>query len=87
MMYPIEKDIPIPDWPPGHKPVSPIYSSKLYPFHLMEIGDSFLVPPKSGETMRTVCRRVMPRVVRESREEKKFISRRCKDGLRVWRVA
>lgn len=83
--YLIEKNIPIPDWPPGHKAEAPLYGGK-YPFQKLDVMESFFVPNRIGETVQQTARRVFPRVSRESREKKKFVGRKCMDGVRIWRV-
>lgn len=75
-MTAIDKDVPVP--PPIPSPGRPA----KYPLHLMEVGDSFLVPSPSKYLSCLVSRankRFAPR---------RFASRRLEDGgLRVWRIA
>jgi hypothetical protein len=87
-MYPIEHGIPIPDWPPGHKAIRKLRGrSTKYPFSQMTVGDSFLVPVLPEETMRQIKRRILPRVYRENQSGgSKYISRKVKDGIRIWRI-
>lgn len=85
-MLEIEKGVPIPEWPP--RVVEDfVCGSEKYPFRDLEIGDSFYVPIRYGENVQQTAKRIAPRVCRESYGERKFITRKCLDGVRVWRVA
>lgn len=65
----IEKDIPMPSGSHGSK----------YPWHLMEVGDSFIHTGRFGyEAARTGCQRYAPKV---------FKARVAPEGFRIWRVA
>lgn len=74
-MIAIDKDVPL------SPPIGAGRPAK-YPLHLMEVGDSFLVPSPSKYLSCLVFRankRFAPR---------RFASRRLEDGgLRVWRIA
>lgn len=52
-----------------------------YPWHLMEIGDSFLVDDRSIQTMASVANRASARL------GFKFSCRSTDEGVRVWRIA
>lgn len=73
--YKVEKGIPIP----------PKKTFSKYPFAILEIGDSFLVPFKGNHSnpgllanrVGANCRRFVG---------KKFCYRIIEDGVRVWRI-
>lgn len=70
----IDKTIPIPsDVGAGRK--------AIYPFELMEVGDSFLVPAELRETAKSSA------YSWASRKGVKFAVRTSRDGVRVWRTA
>lgn len=85
-MLQIEKGVPIPKWPLYRDP-GVVCGSEMYPFRGMVVGDSFYVPIRSGESVQQTAKRICPRAYRESRGDRKFITRKCLDGVRVWRVA
>lgn len=62
----IEKDIPIPKNRRKQK----------YPWHDMEVGDSFLIQ-RNTLSMGAVNDRYSP---------KKFIARKVENGVRIWRI-
>lgn len=77
MPYPIEKGIPITDGRKGSK--------EKYPWSQMEIGDSFFVPSKSKNTLRS------SRVHANKAGKGVFKSSELDDetqgpGVRVWRI-
>ena len=73
-MYVIEKNIPLP---------SKIIMNKRekYPFSLLKVGHSFLVP--NGK-MRTVS--VSVAKYNKQMPNRRFTARTIKEGIRVWRV-
>ena len=77
MSFKIEKNIPIPDECKKR--------SCKYPFRLMEVGDSFLVEPKQGESPRDTQTRVLcaSRNYKNMRFRTKVIE---DEGIRCWRV-
>lgn len=77
-MYKIEKGITIPAGSRGNGG-----GLVKYPFLLMEIGDSFLVPV-SGTSNVKVMRSLNTRGTQF--KPKKFQTRVVKGGIRVWRV-
>ena len=64
----IDKGIPLP----------PVEHRCTYPWHTMEIGDSFLMP--AGKTPYSVITNI------HKRTNKRFEARRTDQGWRVWRV-
>lgn len=69
--YVIETGVPIPPKQRGKGP------GPKYPFHLLEVGQSVVLPRKA-ESAATKARR----------NGKRFTARRLPDGLvRVWRIA
>lgn len=74
----IESSIDIPESRSGRKGSPP-----KYPFHLMEVGDSFFMPGQKN----------VPAAYQYAKKHKgvKFASRRWKEnaqtGVRIWRVA
>lgn len=72
--YALDKNIPVPE-----KSRSPD-NKKKYPWHKMEIGDSFLCQKHPLELSRA-AERV------QARCEKKWTVRSTKEGTRVWRIA
>ncbi len=70
----IEKNIPVPR----------AYAAReKYPFHQMEIGDSFVVPVDRGVAASVACSWY------KKKHGMKFVTRKTKDGkfVRVWRIA
>lgn len=75
-MIAIEKNIPAPTSHPG-RPAK-------YPWHDMEVGDSFFLP-NAG---RTEQQRLSTRATAFARRRGfKFATRRMDGGVRVWRLA
>lgn len=75
--YRIENNVPIPK--PGQ-------GRAKYPWAVLEIGQSFIVPCEEWEREQTMnsltsCRN------NAQRGNKRFALRNVKDGVRVWRVA
>lgn len=64
-MFVIEKNIPIPEVAPK------------YPFHEMEIGDSFLANESVGSSIS---------LYKKNNEGVDFTTKRMPDGVRVWRT-
>jgi hypothetical protein len=67
----IDKDVPIPEW--GKVKLT-------YPFNEMDVGDSFVVPKEKGSSMRNCAFHY------SRRWGKEFVTRKVKNGLRVWRT-
>lgn len=62
-----------------------------YPFRTMEVGDSFFVPVRPGQTVRSVQTRVSSAAsVSGERMGRKYATRTIRDngssGVRVWRT-
>lgn len=74
-MFEIEKNVPLEEKPlgPGRPP--------LYPFAVMEIGDSFFA---AGKTLNSVS--ACASIYKKS-YGKKFSCKSYPDGIRVWRIA
>jgi len=74
MTIQIDKEIPIPE----------IHKTRLiYPFHMMNIGDSFSVPADKAASMRNCI------IHYQKKNKAKFLTRLNRNGtqVRVWRVA
>ena len=69
-MFTIEKNIPAP------------YGKSIYPFHQMEVGDSFLAKGKKYSTLYSAAFSF----VKKHQNGWDFKVRKCDDGCRVWRV-
>ena len=83
-MYEIDKNIPIPSLAPKGRKQGMASKTVLYPFRLMEIGDSFLVPCETFDDAR-----VRNNIRLSKQNQKSLIKitiRRVADGLRVWRT-
>ncbi len=81
MTYKIEKGIPLPRTKKG---------PGIYPFHDMEIGDSFLTPVK-GDThefskVQTSINSSSRHFVKKYFPKRKFTTRKEKEGIRCWRI-
>lgn len=70
----IEKNIPVP---------SPHAAREKYPFHQMEIGDSFVVPVDRRTAASAAC------TWYKKKHGMRFVTRTTEDGkfVRVWRIA
>jgi hypothetical protein len=66
----IEKNIPAP---------TSLHPRQKYPFHEMDIGDSFWVASKS-------VRSAISSFVKHNKSDKVFVTRTERDGTRVWRI-
>ena len=73
----IEKNIPIPPSGRGR--------CRIYPYHKMEIGDSFYIPEKKRSAQQSISGS-FALFIEKHKPDWKFTCRRWKDGLRVWRV-
>jgi len=73
--YTLDKGFPTPS--PRHGPGR----EPRYPFSTMEVGDSFLVPDRSANTVAAAIWRA-----NRSDGPKRFIYRTVDDGVRVWRA-
>lgn len=70
-MIKIDKGIPIPNADKGGK----------YPFHAMNVGDSFFVEGKKAFQMAGTVGQ------QQNRNGKRFTTRTVDGGTRVWRIA
>ncbi|KKL57459.1 hypothetical protein LCGC14_2235170 [marine sediment metagenome] len=68
-MIEIEKDVPVPQYAG--------YKNRKYPFQEMEVGDSILVEEKA--------RQALSHWIMRSQTEKKFVTRKEGDKVRIWR--
>jgi len=71
MEFQIEKNVPIPE---GHGRGTPL----KYPWNKMEIGDSIVVPSKTGQQSALKY---------GQRYSLKFRTRKVDGGYRIWRVS
>ncbi len=77
MEFKIEKGIPIPlNWR-GR------VGSNMYPYMLMEVGDSFFIPSVDGKKVHISG----AYKVWAKKSGFRFSSRRVDNGIRVWRIA
>jgi len=69
----IDKDVPV--------PAANAHASK-YPFHLMEIGDSFFVSDedRNPDHMRSTA------AIHGKRNQTRYRVRKVENGARVWRI-
>lgn len=75
--YPIEKGI--------EPPLGGSRTKQFkYPFHLMEVGDSFLIPCADEATEERAYRRMAALYGRH--KPKRFKCRKVDGGVRVWRI-
>jgi hypothetical protein len=74
-MFKIEKKVQVPPQANGSR-------KAIYPFKAMSVGDSFFVPQTTtdGSTVRTSAYSAGKMLNRT------FITRKDKDGIRVWRT-
>lgn len=70
--YPVDKSVPLPD---------KSGPSRKYPFHKMEVGDSFAYPAAERNSVSGAAWHAAKVLGR------KFVTRKHGDGYRVWRVA
>jgi hypothetical protein len=70
-MIKIERGIPLP---------KKKKRAAVYPFDLMNVGDSFLVSKEKIKAVRQA-------VIAIPKDGRKFVTRTMPNGLRVWRVA
>jgi hypothetical protein len=64
------------------KGISPPEDKNKYPFHEMQVGDSFVAPREREESVRTAASKLSITLA-----PKRWTVRRNEDGIRVWRVA
>lgn len=77
-MFTIEKNVPIPEAAHLNKP-----TRRTYPWHEMDVGDSFVVP----NTKRAAASSAMSQFNRKNQLNMRFISYIQKDGsMRIWRT-
>jgi hypothetical protein len=76
----IEKNIPLPVGRAGNGSGR----APVYPFRLMEVGDSFMVPAQTDKEFA----RVEQAAYRANRNKSgcKYTARRVDGGIRVWRI-
>tara|TARA_Y100000817_G_scaffold65790_1_gene49707 strand:+ start:1422 stop:1661 length:240 start_codon:yes stop_codon:yes gene_type:complete len=79
-MMQIEKTVPMPEVPQRRR-----YSR--YPWEDMEVGDSFHVPTTSKQTAQSSLIGAANSWAGRHAPDRKFITRRDPDGVRIWRVA
>lgn len=69
----IDKNIPI--------PYKHYLGGSKYPFHKLEVGDSFLLPDSIGaKAFRTSATQY------GKRHNMKFLTRKVENGVRIWRT-
>ena len=74
----VEKGIPVAMWARQGK----------YPWHEMEVGDSFMVPGLTENKTPTGAYKVTAAVAYfNSKHKQKFTARTVEGGMRVWRIA
>lgn len=79
-MITIQKGVPLP-------PTQEVVAKSRYPWDLMQVGDSFLVPLEEGKTARQLMQRISPAASRHAaRTGRKYALRIVEDGVRIWRV-
>jgi len=75
-MFEVDKDVPVLNYTKGRP-----RGSFKYPWSLLDINDSFLVPDNMKKTIYSLAshnnRRLSP---------KRFIGRKVDNGIRIWRV-
>lgn len=78
-MIAIEKNIPVP---------ARTHDSRMkYPFHQMEVGDSFAVPCFEGVDIELLTKRMRTTMGAAARRlERKFVMAVEGQGVRVWRA-
>ena len=85
MLYKVEKGIPIPAKRSGGG--GDQNGEPKYPWPLMEIGDSFLIPALDLDEARIIARRVTGSLKGQRvHNGKVFTLRTSWKGVRVWRV-
>lgn len=63
-------------------------NTRPYPFNDMSVGDSFLIPVPSRDTIAAVASSVTASITdRKDRYGEDYTTRRVKNGIRVWRLA
>jgi hypothetical protein len=77
-MYAIEKGIEIPEGTMGRP--------KKYPWHTMEVNDSFLVPLAEHESPKIKKVRASLHAISATHKPKKFAIRIVEGGVRCWRT-
>lgn len=77
-MYTVEKGIPVPKK----------RNRTIYPFQMMEIGDSFFVSCSNEKLFDTILQRIFQALWRFTRKntDKKFQTQKQDKGVRVWRI-
>ena len=94
LMIEVEKEVPMPHMPgdPSERsddaPRWDCWSGNgrppKYPFAIMEVGDSFMIPSLDAKKIRSARTAA---TLYGRNHKKKFISRKQENGLRVWRIA
>lgn len=82
MTFEIEKDIPLSE-PKG----GPFEGTGKYPWREMTVGDSFYTPCTGGLSFREHHKLVASCAAQASKRlGSKFVTRRDREGVRVWRT-
>ena len=80
-MIGVDKGVPLP-------PASVVgRARRRYPWRELNVGDSFLVPIRKGQTVKALQRQIgsLADSIR-NRSGMRFTVRQADDGVRVWRV-
>ena len=85
--YQVEADIPIPPSNKGNRTKRRCW--KVYPFEIMSVGDSFLVPCTEAKIERTRNQLTSAAASHSDRHpgNRKYCTRRVDGGIRAWRIA
>lgn len=77
-IFKIEKNIPLPTKT----------SRSIYPFSIMEVGDSFLVSCTNKLELESYRQRISITIWRyvQKNQDKKFQTKTTEKGVRVWRI-
>lgn len=71
-MISIDKNVPLPP---------PRANHNKYPWNIMQVGDSFIIPQESHSAYSNAYR------ASERYAPKRFVCRQVKEGYRIWRTA
>lgn len=83
MNYPIERNIPI---PPERSAYRTYMTRHNYPWAIMEVTDSFLIPD-NGPDFPLVKQSALVAAIQHGRKYgKSFLSRSVDGGVRIWRT-
>lgn len=77
-IFKVEKNIPLPKKT----------NRSIYPFSIMEVGDSFLVACTNKEELEAYRQRISVTIWRyvQKNKETKFQTKTTEQGVRVWRI-